>query len=95
MKPRPEIALRTVCVFCGEAHDCVSNVELCERGPESGDATICIECGEWLVFDDHLALRRPTDDEYLEIGLDENMRRVRTAWVAVTASLEKKKARRK
>lgn len=49
--------------------------------PEPGDASLCFYCGEFNVFDEHLILRKPTDDELIEIGMDERAQLVRQAWV--------------
>jgi hypothetical protein len=54
--------------------------------PKPGDVTLCLFCGEWCVFDVHLMLRKPTDDELVEIGLDPDFRVARQAWFFVIKS---------
>lgn len=40
-------------------------------------------CGEWFVFGEHSSTRKPTDQEYLEIGTNPGMRATREAWVKI------------
>lgn len=69
------------CVWCGTRHDRATNADASEAGqPVDGDVTICFACGEWLVFE-RSYLRAPTPEEFIEIGLDEDCRRARRAWV--------------
>jgi len=72
--------LRNHCPHCDHATDRVTAVDA-GRGPEGGDLSICVACGEWAVFADDLMLRKPTDDEFIEIGQDATCRRARAAWV--------------
>lgn len=50
--------------------------------PEPGDFSLCIYCGNWLVFTDTLDLRLPTDGEALAIGTDPHMIGMYQAWLA-------------
>jgi hypothetical protein len=49
--------------------------------PEPGDLSLCISCDEWLVFDTGTTLRKPTEDELVEIGLDAECRHMRAIWL--------------
>ena len=67
------------CPYCGHPLDAASSRDPQAR-PSPGDETLCIECGEWLVFGDELRLRKPSDDELVKIGLDPDAQLVRRAW---------------
>lgn len=47
------------CPACGLIFRTSSNMTA-ERKPRAGDATVCTRCGEILIFDVGLAVRRPT-----------------------------------
>jgi hypothetical protein len=57
------------CPNCGKVNDTVSGlVELGIKGnpeikPESGDLSICINCGYFSIFADDLSLREMTEEE--------------------------------
>jgi hypothetical protein len=53
--------------------DCATCVEKPEHEPRPGDATICIKCGEFLMFGKGLALRLPTEKEYQKYGTDQRI----------------------
>lgn len=72
----------TACPYCAKPLDTTQAVHS-DRGdirPVGGDISLCIECGEWGIFDSNLTLRKPTDEEQLEIGHDQNCVRVRYIW---------------
>lgn len=73
------------CPHCQAELQASSNAELGEDGaPVDGDATICIKCGEWAIFEDEASsLRKPDDDELQEIAMDKHLRKMRAAWVAM------------
>jgi hypothetical protein len=84
-KNEPRLITRTklnACPHCGKTIDSASTPD---RGsdykPEPGDASLCFGCGEWCMFQDDLTLRKPSEEELIEIGLDPDCRRVRQAWV--------------
>lgn len=70
------------CPYCGAALDAATPArpEDAREMPEPGASTICIECGGWLIFEKRLRLRKPTEDELIEIGLDDDCRTARKAW---------------
>lgn len=74
----------TSCPYCKAKIDSASPARNDESTPDPGDCTMCLYCGEWLVFEDGLTLRIPTDDELVEIGLDPDCRRTRAAWVLIS-----------
>jgi hypothetical protein len=67
------------CPWCSKELDAATGVTG-EGSPDMGDATLCINCGEWCIFDSDLTLRKPTDDEFVELAADKDCRRVRKAW---------------
>lgn len=71
-----------ICCYCGkyQPHASPAHTDEPDADPGDGDLSICIACGEWNVFEgDHL--RKPTDDEFEEIGTDVECHRVRAAWL--------------
>lgn len=60
-------AVPAVCPECGDVHDCQSNASPDDtRPPVPGDFTVCLNCGEVMVFDDALRPRRSTLEERSE-----------------------------
>lgn len=68
------------CAYCGHRLDAISPPDGDAAPPGDGDATLCINCGEWLIIEGD-KLRKPTDDELMDLGMDDRARRVRRAWV--------------
>lgn len=48
--------------------DCATGAFDSSLIPKKDDVTICIRCGELLVFTEGLGLRLPTEEEYQEYG---------------------------
>jgi hypothetical protein len=71
-----------VCPWCHEEMPNVSGMNTKER-PTEGAVSLCIQCGEWAVFQGNGSLRKPTDDEFIEIGSNLECQMVRRAWVMV------------
>lgn len=61
------------CPLCGYEMDCVTCVDTPDQAPRPGDLTICIKCGEVLVFTEELGLRIPTKEEYERYGNDDRI----------------------
>lgn len=87
------------CAWCGAQLDAATHTADPKKAirPKRGDCAICIECGEWSKYERRggrgaLFLRKPTDDEMLEIGLNDDCRRARQAWVAVIQPKLKERA---
>jgi hypothetical protein len=70
----------TPCPFCGKGIDSASPVDESDQRPSDGDLSLCIYCGEWLVFNADMTFRKPTDEDYEVIASDPALRRVRAAW---------------
>jgi hypothetical protein len=68
------------CPWCSEEISAVIEIRE-DTVPKPGDATLCLYCGEWCVFDIDLTLRKPTDDEFVMLAFDETCQGLRTAWV--------------
>lgn len=78
----------TVCPFCGQQNEMASGVAGAKgKRPGNGSVSLCMRCGELAVFDDTAptGVRKPTDDEYTELGNDLTIRRLRQAWVHTKA----------
>lgn len=72
----------TPCPACGTRLDLASSVDHCEL-PEPGSYSICYKCGEFLRFDEGLALKRATAEDMLELRLAApEMHRQLEAWQA-------------
>jgi DNA-directed RNA polymerase subunit RPC12/RpoP len=48
------------CVNCGKELDAAAGFD---KSPQAGDASLCLYCGHFMIFDDDLKVRAPTDDE--------------------------------
>ena len=75
------VDLTSFCAHCRYEHNRASPLDGVAQRPKNGDITICIRCGEWNVFEDNLQLRKPTVDEYMEIGKRDDCNEVREAWI--------------
>lgn len=73
------------CPHCGKVLDAATPADGV-GAPSPGDATLCIDCGEWCVFNDELKLEKPSDDAYVEIGTDPECRKMRLAWLRMKAN---------
>lgn len=65
------------CPHCGATHTHAT------RQPEPGDRTLCINCGEWCVFNEAGGLRAPTLAEAEELAEDHELVVIRCAWLAM------------
>lgn len=68
------------CPHCGRMNDAITDILGHDTPPSEGDASMCTDCGEWLILNADLTGRKPTDDEYVELGMDEDAVRVRAIW---------------
>ena len=73
------------CAFCQYAVEAASAVDG-QQAPGPGDITLCIYCGEWNIFTRRGRLRKPTDDEQVEIVANLIARKLRVAWLTMKAS---------
>ena len=62
------------CWHCGKERDSLSGVAHHHR-PRPGQIAICFGCGQPSIITADLGQRKPTDDEWLEIGADKQLQR--------------------
>lgn len=74
------------CPWCSEEVTAATDPKDEGKSPSSGDATLCLYCGEWCVFDTDLTLRKPTDAEFVALAADQTCRALRMAWVQTRAN---------
>lgn len=68
------------CPHCGRLNEAHSGVNTPNK-PRTGDALLCIGCGEWAIFESDHA-RKPDDREAADLANDPTCIRVREAWLA-------------
>jgi hypothetical protein len=68
-----------LCPYCGHLFTHASNVED-DAPPEPDDATICIGCGEALLFTAHLGVRKPTVEETDKLRCDQRVQAAQRIW---------------
>lgn len=93
-----KFALETTCPHCGKRNEVTSSLSEFSKEPEpprpakDGDFGFCIGCGEWHVFEAAApnGVRVPNVDEYMTIGTNPTMRKVRSAYVAATKAVKEK-----
>ena len=73
------------CPHCGTVLNAATAAEESGGSPSPGDVTLCVECGEWCLFDDELKLKKPSDDILVEIGSDPVLRQMRMSWLKMKA----------
>jgi hypothetical protein len=69
-----------LCPYCGYHFNRASNIEEPELAPKLGDIMLCLDCGEAGIFGDDQRLRKPTDEEHVEIAADPDYQKHRIAW---------------
>ncbi len=69
-----------LCPCCGATLDAVASVGG-DYTPSPDDFSVCIECGAYVKFDKDLRIVELTDEEYVDLPLDERqlLRAVRLA----------------
>jgi hypothetical protein len=79
---KPEFEIRMVCPHCGAEHVMAGSIEEGGRGPEDGDVTMCIRCGELGAFDKAApgGARKLTIEELANTATDESITEMRRAW---------------
>jgi hypothetical protein len=69
------------CPWCNALNDSATNVLPGEAiRPDDGAAALCLYCGEWSIFESS-QLRKPTPDEFIELGTDKDCQIARAAWM--------------
>ncbi len=61
---------KTPCPFCGYEFDASTCINNPKARPSSGDPTVCIGCGNVLVFDEDYRPRKATEVETIELQRD-------------------------
>lgn len=76
------------CPHCGYSFEAATSLSKGGKGPKTGSVSLCMECGEWTIFDRKSPnrWRKPTDVEYLEIGADERCAKARQVWAETMAA---------
>jgi hypothetical protein len=78
--------LETICPWC--QHQLTRTSPTSKEDsvpPQEGDVSFCSNCGEWAMFTEGFSLRKPTEEELLDIGQDKEIRTIRMAWVMTRA----------
>ena len=93
MKVGDEHNISTTCPFCNVTFDAATGLgdkAEPDREPAEGDVSLCMRCGEWMMYDANLpgSARKPTPEEYTEIGLSKSMQTLRAAWVHIVEEPE-------
>lgn len=73
------------CPTCGAGFDAASAVDGEDVAPKPGDISVCLYCGEWLMFDDDtLPTLKPTEEEMKQASaaLLVEAREMRARWNA-------------
>jgi hypothetical protein len=72
------------CPYCCRVMDAATGIspEGVDMMPDPGDFSLCSYCGEFLIYDKDLLLRKPTDDELITVGSHPDAQMVRQAWVS-------------
>jgi hypothetical protein len=80
------ISHHTICPHCDHEHDACSNI-VSEEGdvrqtPHDGDASQCIACGKFSIFQHEAAggMRKPTAKELRELIRDPRVRAMQDCW---------------
>jgi hypothetical protein len=61
------------CPKCGKTFDATTGAYDNNIVPRKGDVTVCIKCGEILVFKEDMRTRLPTEKEIRIFSLDKNV----------------------
>lgn len=84
----PSIVKHTRCWNCGFENDRVTSANPREAltEPRNGDITMCIECGEFAIFDSSFpdGVRKPNPAENFEMKRSKELAFVKAAWEFAT-----------
>lgn len=69
-----------LCPWCAKHINRASNLDDEGLKPNPGDVMLCLDCGEAAIYAADLRLRKPTDDEHVEIADDPDYQKHRLAW---------------
>lgn len=68
-----------LCLKCGAAIDAASAPGAPRAEPKDGDASLCMYCGDAMIFRADGSLRPPTPAESAQLDADAGVRRLRLA----------------
>jgi hypothetical protein len=78
------------CPWCGVWHPLASNTEFGDTtAPAAGHPVLCIKCGRWSIYAGkrgRLKLRKPTEEEMVDIESDDHCMDVKRAWAITIAT---------
>ena len=77
---------KTTCPWCGRVNDMAGNIENDCR-PKDGDVVMCIDCGQWAVFERKAKgrCRKPTKAEGYELAENPDVQGLKRAWARLQA----------
>lgn len=78
------------CPHCGYVCDACLSVKNEDARPKEGSISLCINCGEFAMFNADLTLREFTDEEETEIMTDPGIKETRAAWVRMDAERQQR-----
>ena len=79
------------CPTCGYIMDAHDTFQPSDAVPSDGDLSVCLQCTEFLVYADNLTtLRKLSDEEWLELPLDNRIELKR-----IRGAMQKFKARKR
>lgn len=72
----------TICPWCDTYQDRATNADGKTGRPANGNSTICLDCGQWSVFDSRnsLGLRKMRPAELRRLMKDKKFRDIAEAW---------------
>jgi hypothetical protein len=75
------VELPGICTTCGKIFDLATATSKTPHSiPKEGDYMLCIGCGEWNILTANRQMRKPTEDELIEVGSHPAARELRIAW---------------
>lgn len=75
------------CPHCKLQHHAAASINKEDYvAPQPGDLGLCVDCGEWMIIGQNYRARKPTDEEYIEIGSNPDCQRARWAWTKIKGS---------
>lgn len=84
------MVIYTTCPACGYRADRTTGVGNADgASPTPGALSLCIDCGEWAVFENDfvgLRLRAPSESELVEFHRSPELSAIRRAWTVAKAA---------
>jgi len=56
----------SICPYCQNKLSAATGLRETDQAPDEGALTVCLYCGELLIFNADLTLRKPTQEELIE-----------------------------